>query len=129
MMDNNKSHLVLVAEDEADMAELLRFQLRQHGYQTAVAPDGLAALNVAFELQPNLIILDLMMPKLHGLEVCRMLKASPITRHIPVLILSALATPADKLKGFGRGADDYLTKPFDVRELVARVKTLLERCR
>jgi DNA-binding response OmpR family regulator len=124
---NEKTPLILVAEDEADAAELLRFRLRRHGYQAAVAGDGLAALNVAFETRPDLLILDLMMPKLHGLEVCRLLKSSPVTQHIPILILSALSAPADKLNGFGRGADDYLTKPFEFAELLARVESLLHR--
>jgi DNA-binding response OmpR family regulator len=124
---HNQRPLVLVAEDEVDVAELLRFRLRGSGYLTAVANDGLAALNAAFESRPDLVILDLMMSKLHGLEVCRLLKSSPVTRHIPILILSALSAPADKLTGFGRGADDYLTKPFEVAELLARVDSLLHR--
>jgi DNA-binding response OmpR family regulator len=93
-----------------------------------VATDGLMALNVTFEMHPDLVILDLMMPKLHGLEVCRLLKSSPTTRHIPILILSALSAPSDKLTGFGRGADDYLSKPFEMNELLARVQALLQRC-
>lgn len=126
-MTGTHQPLILVVEDEADVAELLRFRLRGHGYLTAIANDGLAALNVAFETQPDLVILDLMLPKLHGLEVCRLLKSSPVTRRIPILILSALGAPADKLTGFGRGADDYLTKPFAIAELLARVDSLLNR--
>jgi DNA-binding response OmpR family regulator len=127
MMVPTKTPVILVAEDEPDVAELLRFRLRQHGYSVAVAPDGLAALNAAFETQPDLLVLDLMLPKLHGLEVCRLLKSSPVTRHIPILSLSAMNAPADKLRGFGRGADDYLGKPFEVAELLARMDSLLQR--
>ena len=119
--------LILVAEDEPDAAELVRFRLRRKGYMATVATDGLMALNVTFEMRPDLVILDLMMPKLHGLEVCRLLKSSPTTRHIPILILSALSAPHDKLTGFGRGADDYMTKPFEIGELLARVDKLLQR--
>ncbi len=118
---------VLIVEHEADVAGLLQFQLRRQGYRTQVAADGLNALNTAVEHKPDLIILDLMLPLMHGLEVCRLVKASPITRHIPILMLTARATTEDKLKGFQQGADDYLTKPFQMRELLARVEALLRR--
>jgi DNA-binding response OmpR family regulator len=119
--------LILIAEDEADAARLVSYRLQRKGYRTLVAEDGLATINAAFEKHPDLVILDLMMPKMHGLEVCRLLKNSPTTRTVPVLILSALAGMEDKLKGFGRGADDYMTKPFEMPELIARVESLLQR--
>ncbi len=118
---------ILIAEDEPDTANLLQFHLQRHGYHTTVASDGFNALNLTFERRPDLIILDLMLPKLHGFEVCRMLKMSPITHRTPILVLSALATPEDKLRGFGCGANDYMTKPFEMSELVARVYALLRR--
>jgi DNA-binding response OmpR family regulator len=121
--------LILIAEDEADAARLVSYRLQSKGYRTCVAADGLATVNAAFEKHPDLVILDLMMPKLHGFEVCRLLKNSPSTRDVPVLILSAMASMEDKLKGFGRGADDYMTKPFEMPELIARVETLLQRKR
>jgi DNA-binding response OmpR family regulator len=124
MSDNR---LILIAEDEPDAARLLEFHLRRKGYRTAVAADGLAALNETFDRKPALLLLDLMMPKLHGLQVCRMLKTSPLTRHIPVLMVTALGAPEDKLKGFGQGADDYVTKPYEMTELLARVQALLAR--
>ena len=119
--------LVVIAEDEPDTAKLLTYRLRKCGVDAITAADGISALNEVFEHKPDLVILDLMMPRMDGLEVCRLLKSSPTTRHIPVLMLTALASPADKLRGFGNGADDYLTKPFDIPELVARIFALLRR--
>jgi DNA-binding response OmpR family regulator len=119
--------VIVIAEDEPDGARLLAYRLQRAGAETVITPDGLAALNEVFERKPDLVILDLMMPRMDGLEVCRLLKSSPITRKMPVLLLTALASPTDKLKGFGSGADDYLTKPFEMSELVARVFALLRR--
>ena len=121
----DRRKFVLVAEDEPDVVRLLAYHFQRQGYRVGHAPDGLAAINDTFESCPDLIILDLLLPKLHGLEVCRLLKSSPLSRHIPIIMVTALATTSDKLKGFGLGADDYLTKPFQVAELVARVKTRL----
>ena len=119
--------LIIIAEDEPDAAHLVEYRLKRSGLQTMIAPDGLAALNTTMERRPDLLILDLMLPHMHGLEVCRLLKTSPTTRYIPILLLTALASPGNKLKGFGRGADDYMTKPFEMSELVARVFALLLR--
>jgi len=119
--------VIIVAEDELDAAQLLDFQLRRNGYQPVLAPDGLAALNESFAHKPALVLLDLMMPKLDGFQVCRMLKSSPITQHIPVMIVTAMGLPEDKLRGFGQGADDYVTKPFAMPELLARIHALLTR--
>jgi DNA-binding response OmpR family regulator len=122
-----RQKLIVIAEDEPDAARLLEFRLQRSGFRTIVAADGLTALNEVFEHKPDLLILDLMLPQMHGFEVCRLLKTSPVTYRIPILVLTALATPEDKLRGFGRGADDYLTKPFQMSELVARVYALLRR--
>jgi len=122
-----RQRLIVIAEDEPDAARLLEFRLQRGGFRTIVASDGLTALNEVFEHRPDLLILDLMLPQMHGFEVCRLLKTSPVTHRIPILVLSALATPEDKLRGFGRGADDYMTKPFEMSELVARVYALLRR--
>jgi DNA-binding response OmpR family regulator len=122
-----QDQFVLIAEDEPDTARLIQYHLRRHGYRTEVAPDGLTALNDVVESRPDLIILDLMLPQLHGLEVCRLVKASPVIRRVPIIILSAMATSDDKVAGFEVGADDYMTKPFDVPELIHRVKVLLRR--
>jgi DNA-binding response OmpR family regulator len=120
-----KHRSILIAEDEPDTANLLQFHLQRRGYHTTVASDGLNALNMSFERHPDLVILDLMLPKLHGFEVCRMLKTSPSTRHIPVFMLTAMAATEDKVQGFNLGANDYMTKPFEVSELLARVESLL----
>ena len=122
-----RQKIVVIAEDEPDAAKLLEFRLQRSGFRTIVATNGLAALNEVFEHKPDLLILDLMLPQMHGFEVCRLLKTSPVTHRIPILVLTALATPEDKLRGFGRGADDYMTKPFEMSELVARVYALLRR--
>lgn len=122
-----RQKIVVIAEDEPDAANLLEFRLQRSGFRTIIATNGLAALNEVFEHKPDLLILDLMLPQMHGFEVCRLLKTSPITYRIPILVLTALATPEDKLRGFGRGADDYMTKPFEMSELVARVYALLRR--
>jgi DNA-binding response OmpR family regulator len=117
--------MILIAEDEPDAATLLVFHLRRQGFRTLVASDGVAALNAVFAEKPVLLLLDLLMPKLHGLQVCRMLKSSPITQHIPIIIVTALGATEDKLRGFTQGADDYVTKPFDMPELLARINTVL----
>ena len=121
--DNRK--FVLIAEDERDVVRLLALHLQLQGYRVGHAPDGLAAVNDTFESKPDLIVLDLMLPKLHGFEVCRMLKASPTARHIPIIMITAMASTESKLKGFGLGADDYVTKPFEIGELLARIKQRL----
>ena len=121
----SRRRFILIAEDEPDTANLLQFHLQRRGYHTTVASDEISALNLTFERQPDLIILDLMLPKLHGFEVCRMLKESPSTRHIPVFVLTAAAASEDKVQGFSLGANDYLTKPFEVAELLARIESLL----
>ena len=120
---------ILIAEDEPDTANLLQFHLQRGGYRTTVAADGFSALNLTFEGHPDLVILDLMLPKLHGFEVCRMLKASPSTRSIPVFMLTAVASTESKVEGFNVGANDYLTKPFEIPELLARIASLLQRSR
>jgi len=120
-----KHRSILIAEDEPDTANLLQFHLQRRGYETTVASDGLNALNLSFERHPDLVILDLMLPKLHGFEVCRMLKTSPSTRHIPVFMLTAMASTENKVQGFSLGANEYMTKPFEMSELLARIESLL----
>ena len=122
-----RRRLILIAEDEPDTARLLEFHLRRHGYTTAVAPDGLTAVNTVFEKKPVLIILDLMLPLMHGFEVCRLVKSSPTGNQIPIIMLTAMASTENKLEGFKQGADDYVTKPFVMSELIARVEALLQR--
>jgi DNA-binding response OmpR family regulator len=118
---------VLIAEDEPDVVRLLAFHLQRAGYRVAHASDGLAAINSVFEHKPDLLLLDGMLPKMHGFEVCRMLKHSPTSHRVPIIMVTALCAMEDKLKGFACGADDYVTKPFEIREVVARVRHLLDR--
>jgi len=118
---------ILIIEDEHDLAELLAFNLQQGGYATSLAHDGVDGLTKALAELPDLIILDLMLPGLLGTDVCRRLRQEPTTTGIPVLMLTARGEEIDRVVGFEVGADDYVVKPFSVRELVLRVKALLRR--
>jgi two-component system phosphate regulon response regulator PhoB len=118
---------ILIVEDERPLAELIAYNLRREGYEVALAHDGREGLQKVQALSPNLVILDLMLPGLGGLDVCRELRAGERTRQIPVLILTAKAEETDQLVGFTLGADDYVTKPFSVKVLVQRVRVLLRR--
>jgi DNA-binding response OmpR family regulator len=123
------SQLVLVIEDEKEIQELIRYNLERAGYRVAVAADGESGLERVFASRPDAVILDLMLPRSSGLEVLREVRDEPETRELPVLVLTARSAEMDKLLGFEHGADDYLTKPFSPRELVARLKALLRRSR
>ncbi|MEW6171898.1 MAG: response regulator transcription factor [Bacillota bacterium] len=118
---------ILVADDEEPIRELLRFNLENEGFRTLFAADGETAMKLVQQRRPDLILLDLMLPKLDGFEVCRRIKSDPQTAQIPVVILTARDTETDKVLGLELGADDYVTKPFSPRELMARVKTKLRR--
>lgn len=118
---------ILVVEDEKDIIEVLRYYLEKENYRVHVAQDGFQALELASKIIPNLILLDLMLPRLDGIETCRRLKADERLRDIPVIMVTAKAEEADKVKGLEIGADDYVTKPFSAKELVARVKAHLRR--
>src|ERR1051325_412556 len=120
---------ILVVDDEPEAVELVEFNLRQAGYEVASAADGAEALQKARALLPSLIVLDLMLPELDGLEVCKILGRDPASAAIPIIMLTAKAGEIDRVLGLELGADDYLTKPFSPRELVLRVKKLLERVR
>ncbi|MDR2374094.1 MAG: response regulator transcription factor [Bifidobacteriaceae bacterium] len=116
--------LILIVEDEPTIASAIGRRLLAEGYRAQAVGDGLAAVNAAAALQPDLILLDVMLPGIDGLEVCRRVQAD---RPVPVLMLTARDDETDKLIGLGVGADDYMTKPFSMRELVARIKALLRR--
>jgi PleD family two-component response regulator len=118
---------ILVADDDPHIAELVRVNLESRGYRIFYAQDGAAAIETAERESPDLILLDITMPKMDGFEVCRRLRESESTRLIPVLVLSARDRPVDKIAGLKLGADDYMTKPFDVDELLARVEAILRR--
>jgi len=117
---------VLVVEDEPTLLETLEYNLARQGYEVHTATNGLKALEVARQEQPDAIVLDIMLPGLDGLEVCRILRQE---MSVPILMLTARAEELDRVLGLEMGADDYLTKPFSMRELLARVKALLRRVR
>ncbi|MBN1587091.1 MAG: response regulator transcription factor [Candidatus Omnitrophica bacterium] len=118
---------ILVVEDEKNIVETVKYNLEKDGYRVTVCMDGESALKACMKDKPDLVVLDLMLPKLDGLEVCRALREAPETRGIAILMLTAKAEEADKIVGLELGADDYMTKPFSPRELVARVKAILRR--
>ena len=120
---------VLVVEDDAALAEVLLYNLGQAGYEVALARDGQDGLRQAQLKLPDKIVLDLMLPVINGLEVCRRLRADPATSGIGVLILTAKSEESDQVVGFSIGADDYVTKPFSVKVLMERIKSLLRRGR
>ena len=115
---------ILIVEDESTLVATLKFNLEREGYQVVTATDGEAGLSLAREQKPDLIVLDLMLPRIDGLEVCRILRREQTT---PILMLTAKTEEVDKVVGLELGADDYVTKPFGMRELLARVRALLRR--
>lgn len=119
--------LILVIEDEKNILELLKFNLEKEGFRIHTASKGDTGLDLARKLKPNLVILDLMLPEIDGLEICKVIKKNEATAHIPIIMLTAKAQETDKIVGLELGADDYMTKPFSPRELVARVKAILRR--
>jgi two-component system phosphate regulon response regulator PhoB len=118
---------ILVVDDEPDALEVLGFKLREAGYTPLFAKDGHRALTAARDEKPDLIVLDLMLPEVDGLEVCKILRRDTATAAIPVIMLTARATEMDRVLGLELGADDYVTKPFSPRELVIRIRKLLAR--
>jgi DNA-binding response OmpR family regulator len=118
---------ILVVDDEPDALEVLGFKLKEAGYIPLFAKDGVRALAAARDERPALIVLDLMLPEIDGLEVCKILRRDPATAMIPILMLTARAAEMDRVIGLELGADDYVTKPFSPRELVLRIKKLLVR--
>ncbi|MFN5174499.1 MAG: phosphate regulon transcriptional regulator PhoB [Holosporaceae bacterium] len=126
-MDTELREKILVVEDEASLRELLQYNLEKEGYRVTLATDGEDGLLHVEENKPDLIVLDWMLPQVSGIEVCRRLRRSNETKLIPILMLTAKGEEADMVRGLSIGADDYMTKPFSVVELVARVKALLRR--
>ena len=120
---------VLVVEDEDALSTLLEYNLAKEGYRVAVAADGEEALIKADETLPDLVILDWMLPKVSGIEVCRRLRARPETRNLPIIMLTARVEETDRVRGLDTGADDYVVKPFSMSELTARVRAVLRRIR
>jgi two-component system phosphate regulon response regulator PhoB len=121
-----KSHIVVI-EDEADLREVIHYNLEREGFNVATAGDGESGLKLVRGQQTELVLLDLMLPQMDGLEVCRRLKGDDGTRSIPVIMVTAKGEESDVVLGLGLGADDYVTKPFSPKELVARVRAVLRR--
>jgi DNA-binding response OmpR family regulator len=117
---------ILVVDDEADLVETIRFSLELEGYNVLVASNGEEGLNLARQEKPDLILLDLMLPKLDGYKVCRLLKFDERYKHIPILMLTAKTQEKDKILGKETGANEYITKPFDMDELMAKIKAYLK---
>ncbi len=118
---------VLVIEDEPDIREVMVYNLSREGYRVLEAKDGEKGLEKARREAPDLILLDLMLPSLDGVEVCRLLRSDPLTQAVPVIMVTAKSEESDVVLGFGVGADDYVAKPFSPKELMARVGALLRR--
>ena len=118
---------ILIVDDEADLVETVRFPLEMDGFNVLVSYNGEDALNQARKEKPDLIILDLMLPKLDGYKVCRLLKFDERYKHIPILMLTAKTQEKDKLLGKETGADEYITKPFEMDKLLEKVKTYLNK--
>lgn len=118
---------ILVVDDEVNIVEFLKMNLKQNGYEVICANDGIEAFNAAVAQLPDCILLDIMLPDITGLEVCRLLKQNAQTKSIPIIMLSAKSEENDKVIGLGIGADDYITKPFGLRELFARIDVVLRR--
>ncbi len=125
-MDEITSDKILIVEDDRNLLDTLKYNLHKEGYDVVTAVDGAEALDVARREKPNLIILDLMLPKISGFEVCRILRKEMI---VQILMLTAKADETDKIVGLEVGADDYMTKPFSLRELLARVRAMLRRAK
>ncbi|QQS39852.1 MAG: response regulator [Acidobacteriota bacterium] len=122
-------HYILIVEDEADIAESLRYNFEREGFKVGIAESGEKGLRMALDENraPSLLLLDLMLPGMSGVELCRRLRREPLTKKMPVIMLTAKAAEGDKIEGLDTGADDYITKPFSVKEVIARVRAVLRR--
>lgn len=120
---------ILVVDDEKNIVELIHMNLERSGFQVITAYTGAEAISKIMNENPDLVLLDLMLPDIDGLEVCRIIKLNEKTKDIPIIMITAKSEEADKVIGLGLGADDYITKPFGIRELEARIKTVLRRCK
>lgn len=126
-MGNLTHKKILIVEDERDILQLVKHYVEKEGFRTVVAATGLEALKQVSESKPDLVVLDLMLPELDGLEVCKRLRSAPDTAMLPIIMLTAKAEESDTIIGLELGADDYVTKPFSPKTLIARVKALLRR--
>lgn len=127
IMSASKSNRILVLDDEPDVTELLEYKLEQEGYRVEVLNDPLAFVAKVRDFEPDLMILDIMMPELNGLQLCRIARSDPAMRGIPIVFLTAKGEAEDRVKGLETGADDYISKPFNTKELLLRIGNILSR--
>lgn len=118
---------ILIVDDEQDIVDLVSYNLEKEGFKTVKAYDGETALRLVKTQKPDLLILDLMLPRMNGLDVCRAIRRNPETANVPIIMLTAKGDEVDKIIGLEIGADDYMTKPFSIKELIARVRSILRR--
>ena len=121
--------LVLVVEDERDLTTLMRYNLEKEGYRVLEARDGEEALMILNEENPDLVLLDWMLPQVSGIEVCRRIRSRADTRNLPIIMVTARGEEADRIRGLDTGADDYISKPFTIAELMARIRAVMRRIR
>ena len=126
-MKNDNVNRILIVDDEPDVTELLKYKLEQDGHLCQVVNNPLSFISVAREFNPNLILLDIMMPELNGLQLCKMVRSDPKMNTIPIIFLTARGEVEDRIKGLESGGDDYISKPFNTKELVLRVANILNR--
>lgn len=126
-MENNNVNRILIVDDEPDVTELLKYKLEQDGHLCQVVNNPLSFISVAREFNPNLILLDIMMPELNGLQLCKMVRSDPKMNTIPIIFLTARGEVEDRIKGLESGGDDYISKPFNTKELMLRVANILKR--
>ena len=126
-MENNNVNRILIVDDEPDVTELLKYKIEQDGHLCQVVNNPLSFISVAREFNPNLILLDIMMPELNGLQLCKMVRSDPKMNTIPIIFLTARGEVEDRIKGLESGGDDYISKPFNTKELLLRVANILNR--
>ena len=126
-MSVQRVHRILVVDDESDVTELLQYRLEQEGYRVATLNDPLGFVVKVREFEPDLMLLDIMMPELSGIQLCRIVRADPLMKDIPVIFLSARGEAEDRIKGLEAGAEDYISKPFNINELMLRISKMLKR--
>ena len=126
-MNVQKLYRILIVDDESDVTELLEYKLEQEGYRVATLNDPLACIAKVREFEPELVLLDIMMPELSGIQLCRIIRADPVTKEFPIIFLSARGEVEDRIKGLEAGAEDYISKPFNTNELLLRISKMLRR--